>query len=189
MIKGNKVELIPATLNDKQKVYEWCFCSEITKSHAGPPDYPEAPVATGEEFFSGYEDYYFTGSRPKDGRGFIIHSKAGPVGFISYASFHLQPHKSELDIWMDSESNCGKGYGPDAIVALGEYLRKEIGINELIMRPSVKNTRAIRAYNKAGFVKTGRSPKDFLLSEYMPVYGDGDYGPNGDVLLVKEFNR
>lgn len=68
MIKGNIVDLVPATPDNKKNVYEWCFHSEITKSHAGPPDYPNAPIATWEEFFSGYEDYYFTGSRPEDGK-------------------------------------------------------------------------------------------------------------------------
>lgn len=30
-----------ATVTDRQRVYEWCFQSETTKSHSGPPDYPE----------------------------------------------------------------------------------------------------------------------------------------------------
>jgi hypothetical protein len=54
MIKGKKIELIPATSDDKQKIYDWCFHSETTKSHAGPPDYPDIPIPSYEEF---YEDY------------------------------------------------------------------------------------------------------------------------------------
>lgn len=49
MIKGNKVELVPAALADKQRVYEWCFHSEMTKSHSGPPDYPEHPAPAAVE--------------------------------------------------------------------------------------------------------------------------------------------
>lgn len=41
MIKGNKTILKAATLADRQRVYDWCFQSETTKSHSGPPDYPE----------------------------------------------------------------------------------------------------------------------------------------------------
>jgi len=52
MIKGNKVELVPAELSDKQRVYDWCFHSETTKSHSEPLDYPENPIATWEEFFA-----------------------------------------------------------------------------------------------------------------------------------------
>lgn len=34
MIKGNKTILKAATLADRQRVYEWCFQSETTKSHS-----------------------------------------------------------------------------------------------------------------------------------------------------------
>ncbi len=151
MIKRNKVDLVPATMEDRENIYEWCFYSETTKSHSGPPDYPENPIATWEEFFDeGYVDYFFTGIHPESGRGFMILHDGEPVGFISYCSFHLRPNKSELDIWMNSESNCGRGFGSDAIVSLGVYLNKKRGVNELIMRPSIRNTRAIKAYMKAG---------------------------------------
>lgn len=52
MIKGNKVELVPAELSDRQNIYDWCYHSEKTKTHSGPPDYPENPIATWEEFFA-----------------------------------------------------------------------------------------------------------------------------------------
>jgi len=188
MIKGEKVELVPATLDDKQKIYDWCFHSETTKSHSGPPDYLENPISTWEEFFDeGYVDYFFTGMEPENGRGFMILYDREPIGFISYCSFHLKPRKSEFDIWMHSEAHCGKGFGTDAIVALSGYLNKNIGVTELIMRPSVKNTRAVKTYMKAGFEKSDKSPSDFLLPEYIPLYGDGDYGEGGDVLLRKKF--
>lgn len=190
MIKGNKVELVPAALDDKQRVYDWCYHSETTKSHSGPPNYPENPIATWEEFFDeGYADYFFTGTEPENGRGFIIMHGGEPIGFISYCSFHLKRGKSELDIWMNSEANCGKGFGGDAIVSLGEYLNNTLNVNELIMRPSVRNARAIKAYMKAGFEKTDKSPGDYLAPEYMSIYGAGDYGEGGDLLLVKQFDK
>ena len=51
MIQGTKITLTPALPCHKQAVYEWCFHSETTKCHSGPPDYPEAPIAAPEEFF------------------------------------------------------------------------------------------------------------------------------------------
>ena len=186
MIKGNIVELIPAALNDRQKVYEWCFQSETTKSHSGPPNYPGVHIPSAKEFFKNYYyDYFFTGSAPDNGRGFIITNGGEPVGFISYCAFHLKPHKAELDIWMSCEANCGKGFGTDAIVALSEYLFRELGIGEFIMRPSFKNVRAVSAYKKAGFEESGLKPNDYLLEEYVAVYGDGDYGAGETALLVK----
>ena len=191
MIKGDKVTLLPATLGDRQKVYEWCFQSETTKYHSGPPDYPDIAIPTYEEFCaldqSGYEEYYFTGTRPSDGRGFLIVNGEEPVGFISYCTFHLKPAIAELDIWMNSEANCGKGFGVDALIPLGDHLNKTMGIRELIIAPSIKNTRAVRAYEKAGFKKTDKAMSEFLSDEYVPLYGGGDYGVDETAILVKRF--
>ena len=192
MIKGKRINLVPATLDDRQKIYEWCFHSETTKCHAGPPDYPEAPIAAPEEFFrenGGYEDYYFTGARPEDGRGFLIVHGEEPIGFVSYASFHLKPRVAELDIWMNSEAHCGKGFGTDALVVLSKHLHRTLGIDTLIMRPSAKNERAVRAYRKAGFVVSGQPIDAYMPQEYLPLFGDGDYGAGGDALLVKRMAR
>jgi len=188
MIQGTKITLTPALPSDRQTVYEWCFHSETTKCHAGPPDYPEAPIASAEEFFrenGGYEDYFFTGERPRDGRGFLIMHGGKAVGFVSYASFHLKPGVTECDIWMNSEAHCGKGFGTDALVALTEYLNREQGVHTLIMRPCARNARAVRAYNKAGFVPSAKPIDAYMLTEYLSLFGDGDYGPGGDALLVK----
>lgn len=188
MIKGNKISLIPATLDDRRVVYEWCFQSETTKSHSGPPDYPEIPIATYAEFCDTYyEEYFFTGTKPKDGRGFLIVNNGAPVGFISYSSFHLKPLLAEFDIWVSSEAHCGKGFGVDAILALGDFLHTTMGICELIIAPSSKNTRAVQSYEKAGFKKCDKAMSEFLLDEYVPLYGEGDYGTDGTAILVKRF--
>lgn len=189
MIKGKKVNLIPATLDDRQDVYEWCFQSETTKSHYGPPNYPDLPIPTYEEFCAsddgGYEEYYFTGAKPKDGRGFLIVREEEPIGFVSYCAFHLKPAIAELDIWMKSEANCGNGFGVDALISLGEYLKENLGIREMIMGPSIKNTRAVRAYEKAGFKKTDQPMSEFLADEYVDLFGGGDYGEDETAILVK----
>ena len=186
MIKGSVVDLVPARLDDRQKIYDWCFHSETTKSHAGPPDYPDVPIPSFEEFYEDYAEYFFTGSAPGDGRGFMIWHGKEPVGFISYCSFHLKPHKAELDIWMNLEGNCGKGFGTDAIRSLAAYLAKTMGVREIIMRPSLKNTRAICAYKKAGLQESAAAPGEYLLEEYLSVYGAGDYGEGETALLMQQ---
>ena len=186
MIQGNKIILIPATLDDREKIYNWCFHSETTKFHAGA-DYPDVVIPTFEEFYNDYVDYFFNGSAPDKGRGFIIVHNEEPVGFISYSSYHLKPHKAELDIWMKSEANCGKGFGTDAIMSLGNYLNKLVDIYELIIRPSKKNINAIKSYKKSGFEESDMPACDYLLDEYLSIYGDGDYGADGTALLTKRF--
>lgn len=87
IVKGNCIDLRPATLADRQRVYDWCFQSETTKSHSGPPDYPEIAIATYQEFCDDYyEEYYFTGAYPEKGQGFLIMNNQEAVGFISYST-------------------------------------------------------------------------------------------------------
>jgi len=192
MIRGNQVCLVPATLDDRQKIYEWCFQSETTKCHSGPPDYLNNPIPTYEEFYAsdngGYEEYYFTGAKPNDGRGFLIVNGGQPIGFVSYSSFHLKPGIAEVDIWMPSENTCGKGFGVDALISLGDYLNETLGIHELIIAPSIKNTRAVKAYEKAGFEKTDTAMSEFLLDDYVSLFGGGDYGVDETAILVKQIN-
>lgn len=187
MIKGNKIILTPATSGDRKNIYEWCFHSETTKYHAGLPDYPDVHIPTFEEFYDDYVDYFFDGSQPHNGRGFMILHNEELVGFVSYSSYHLKPHKAEVDIWMNNEANCGKGFGTDAIISLGDYLNKTVGICELIVRPAKKNINAIKSYKKSGFVEVDMNPSDYLLDEYLPLprYEGGDYGKDETALLIK----
>jgi RimJ/RimL family protein N-acetyltransferase len=187
LIKGKLISLIPATLADKQIVYEWCLHSETTKSHSGLPDYPEIPIPSYDEFYESYRDYYFTGSNPNGGRQFFIVNINEPIGCISYSAYHLKPGIAELDNWISSEENCGKGFGTDAVIALSNYLHKTLDFHIMIMGPSVRNQRAIRAYEKAGLVKTDQPMSEFLLHEYIPLYGDGEYGKDDTVVCVKRF--
>ena len=190
ILNGNKINLVPATLNDRQRVYDWCFHSETTKSHSGPPDFPGVSIPNYEEFCNKYyPEYFFTGTIPVNGRGFIIRFNNESVGFISYCSFHMKKNKSELDIWINSEANCGKGFGTDAIITLTGYLNRILEINEFIIRPSIKNKRAFKSYKKAGFEESNESPDRFLLDEYLSLYGDGDYGIDGTMLLVKRLEN
>jgi hypothetical protein len=75
----------------------------------------------------------------------------------------------------------------DAIVTLGNYLHETMEIHTLIMGPSVKNTRAIKAYEKAGLFKTDLPMSSFLLPEFVSAFGDGDYGEGQTVVCVKRF--
>ncbi|MBO0450882.1 GNAT family N-acetyltransferase [Enterococcus sp. MJM16] len=187
-MKGEKIDLFPAELADRQKIYEWCFQSETTKSHSGPPDYPEKAIATFQEFCEEYyEDYYFTGAHPERGRGFLIKSDREAVGFISYSAFHLNSFSAELDIWMKDEANCGKGYGNDVIRTLSNYLHEEMRIDLLLIAPSNRNIRAIKSYEKAGFKRTNKSMNTFLTEEYQLKYGTGDYGIAGTAIMIKYF--
>lgn len=161
-ISSGEISLIPAAIEDREMVYQWMTGSNITSFL-----FDDGSIPTWEEFLEDYVEFYFDGSAPEKGRGFIINHKSIPAGFISYASFHLTENKAELDIWVKSEESCGKGIGSSAIKILCDYLSSTLHINEFIILPSIKNARAIRAYEKAGFVRVDMNRKNEILKKYL----------------------
>jgi RimJ/RimL family protein N-acetyltransferase len=79
---------------------------------------------------------------------------------------------------MNSEANCGKGFGPDAILALCAYLREEFAITTFMMQPSARNPRAVRAYKKAGFMVVSATSEEIKAE-----WGGVDH--HDSVLMIK----
>ncbi len=136
----------------------------------GSPDYPGLPIPTWEEFCADYLPHYFDDSEPFAGRCFIIVAEGQDVGVVCHNAIDKQPRLTELDIWLRSEADCGKGYGPSALGLLCEHLQEAHRVEEFIVRPSRRNGRAIAAYQKAGFELL-----PLTGDEQRMKFGDGDY--------------
>ncbi len=171
----------PAIPDDARPVYEWLANSDLTPSMMGPPLFPEVSIPTWEQFCRDYKLHFFDGSKPAAGQSFIIEKKDEAIGHINYDCTDLVKSRTELDIWMRSLEYCGKGFGPDATETLVMYLHEKYAINEFILRPSERNKRAIRSYEKSGFVKLNISQ-----DEQKRLYGPGDY--YDDVLMIRKFS-
>ncbi|MFQ5925063.1 MAG: GNAT family N-acetyltransferase [Dehalococcoidia bacterium] len=182
MIQGKQVALRPATERDKRMVYEWLAESDITPSIMGPPHFSDHPVPAWEEFCADYKPYFFDGSSPELGRCFIIMINSMPVGQLNYNDIDQHHQRTELDIWMSCEANCDKGYGPDALQTLCEYLFRTYGIVEFVIRPSARNHRAIRAYEKAGFQRVELTPEQAEAE-----YPSRDYADS--VFLIRHMSK
>jgi diamine N-acetyltransferase len=178
MIRGSLVTLRPASLDDRQCVYDWMARSDATRWMMGPPLFCEAPIPTWDEFCADYVDLFFDGSRSEIGRSFIIAVEGEDIGHISC---DRTQGFTELDIWLKSENVFGRGYGSDALTALMDYLQGAFGVSEFIIRPSRRNLRAIRAYEKAGFVPLPLSPL-----EQAALYGATEHY---DTVAMKKVTR
>jgi diamine N-acetyltransferase len=115
----------------------------------GPPLFPDHPIPTWEEFCQDFRLHYFNDLKPEDGRCFIIVVDGIDIGAICYNA--LRSISTDIDIWLRSEADCGKGIGSDAIKTLTDYLNTEFGIKRITISPSARNQRAIAAYQKSGF--------------------------------------
>jgi diamine N-acetyltransferase len=170
MIRGTKVTLRPAIEDDRRDIYEWLVASDVTPSMMGPPIYPDVSIPTWDEFSDDYAPHFFDGSRPDCACSFIIEVDGEAMGHISYDGLDSERSIAELDIWMRSQACCGRGYGTDAMVALMRHLDAHFVVETFIVRPSRRNQRAVRAYEKAGFRSSPLSCHDQTR-----IYGDGDY--------------
>lgn len=178
-----------ARLDEKKKTYEWLCLSDTTKMHMGEPDYSENPILDWKQFQKYFEDFYYLKTGQHFGAVMIIEKDKEEIGCLCYTCFHLQSNCAELDIWLQSKKHCGSGYGTNALELLVEYLKKEKGIEKFIIRPSKKNIRAIKAYEKVGFyhaMDKKQTIKKYLLEKYIDGYGDGDYGFENTAVLILE---
>jgi aminoglycoside 6'-N-acetyltransferase len=97
------------------------------------------------------------------------------AGLIQYGEEDEPDYRHAwIDIFVATAQH-GRGVGTDAVKTLARYLVEERGHHRITIDPTVDNTAAIRAYEKAGFERVGvlrlaeRSPegvwRDALLME------------------------
>lgn len=163
-IQGKLVTLRPATMQDRRPIFDWLTNSDLTSSMMGPPIYADGKIPSWEEFKEDYKEYFFDSTQPQLGRCFIIEVNGEPVGQINHDRIYPEDKSTELDIWVKSSMYTGKGYGSDALQTLCAFLNVGYSCNKFVIAPSKRNTRAIKAYKKAGFVESAepiRSPDYF----------------------------
>jgi len=151
------VTLRPASTGDKLRVYQWLAQSDATVSMMGPPLYPELPVTSWKEFCDDYGDFYFDGSKPLEGRCFIIETGGRDIGVICHNRVFPELGSTDLDIWLRSSDDFGRGYGTVALRTLVDRLSRELSLDRFVIYTSRRNPRAIAAYLKAGFREITRT--------------------------------
>lgn len=174
----SNVTLRPARASDKRRVYEWLAQSDVTAAMMGPPNYADLPIPTWQEFCADYLPHYFDDSAPLSGRFFMIIADGQKVGAVCYNAIDEQRRSTELDVWLRSEADCGRGDGSSALQALCAHLHEAYTVEEFIIRPSKRNRRAIAAYQRAGFELLSLTP-----AEERKRFGKGDY--EDSVVLLK----
>lgn len=95
------------------------------------------------------------------------------VGSVYVRDIDNTHHKAEYGIFIGEKEARGKGYGTAAAKLMVRYCFEELRLHRLFLRVYAENERAIRSYEKAGFVKEAHLRED--------VYIDGEYK---DIVLM-----
>jgi RimJ/RimL family protein N-acetyltransferase len=78
------------------------------------------------------------------------------IGHVRLARVDLRDRRASLAIGIEDFTCLGKGIGTEAIRLVQQYAFGELGLRRLSVRVVEYNHRAIRSYEKCGFVFEGR---------------------------------
>ena len=150
MIGGKRVTLRPWRLDDLPVLRRWHDDGEVMQYWGERlPVVVEgefqADLAPGGRFTTFEQNGYFC----------ICDETGRPIGRIDYEGFRPQSRHAELGIFIGEKDAWNRGYGPEAIVLLLNWLFNHQGLHRVWLTVMVSNTRAQRAYEKVGFVREG----------------------------------
>ncbi|MFZ2097267.1 MAG: GNAT family protein [Anaerolineales bacterium] len=78
------------------------------------------------------------------------------IGTLGFTDIDWRNHSSEFGIMIGEKSYWNRGFGSEAVRLLVQYGFCTLNLNRIFLRVFENNPRAIRAYEKAGFVHEGR---------------------------------
>lgn len=101
-----------------------------------------------------------------------------PIGSVYVRDIDMEHKKAEYGIFIGEADCLGKGYGTEAAELMREYAFEYLGLHKLMLRVYADNERAIKSYEKAGFVKEAYLKDDvFVCGKYR------------DIVLMAVFNE
>jgi RimJ/RimL family protein N-acetyltransferase len=95
------------------------------------------------------------------------------IGNCGVFGIELTHRSAELGIMIGDKSEWNKGYGAEAMTLLLRHCFETLNLNRAFLRVYEDNIRAVRSYEKAGFILEGR--------QRQAVYKNGKYE---DVLFM-----
>ena len=168
IIYGKRIRLRAVEREDVQKFHEWVNDPEVTRGLM-----MNLPMSMRDEtdWFEGLAKREMS-QRPlsieiRKGKAWKLIGNCGVFGIES------ENRSAELGIMIGEKSEWNKGYGAEAMTLLLRHGFETLNLNRIALRVYSENVRAVRSYEKAGFVLEGRMRE--------AVYKHGNYD---DVLIM-----
>src|SRR6266571_6333160 len=147
---GQRVILRRPVSSDAHNVFEWERDDEVWRYDIHRPY-----SRTITEFLPTFERNYVRGN----GRQFwfIIEDEQHiPIGTITYFNIDDRLGQVEVGLGLGDKTRWGKGYGPEAIRTLVQYLFSLPGLTRIYAETAAANYPSRRAFVKANFVEVGQ---------------------------------
>lgn len=172
-VKADDIALLYSEESDRLLIYNMAFEEDSVW---------QAMLEKKEDFdytFIQEEEPCFFDGKPGLNKYLLIEYKNQVIGTISHTYNDGKTPNFELDMWLRSEKYIGKGIGTRVLKLLTRQLAKDYQIKTFLIRPWIKNPRAIQAYKKCGFIIRDNFVPENYYGKYLEMGGDGDY-PQGE---------
>ncbi|MCB0120349.1 MAG: GNAT family N-acetyltransferase [Anaerolineales bacterium] len=168
IILGKRMRLRAVERDDVPRFHEWVNDPEVTRGLA-----LYLPMSMRDE-----EDWFERVSKgDPNQKPLAIEVRKGKawklIGNCGVFDISFTNRSAELGIIIGDKSEWNKGYGAEAMTLLLRHCFETLNLNRAFLRVYEDNIRAVRSYEKAGFVLEGRLRK--------AVY---KYGKYEDVLIM-----
>lgn len=150
VIRSERLYLRPAERADLPTFVRWFADAEVKRHLALRAPFS---LAMEEKWFDGMaerqgrSDYHFVACLAEDGR---------PIGTVGLHGLDLENGKAEFGISLGERDVWGRGYGTEALEAICDFGFGALRLERIELHVYDGNARAIRSYEKAGFLHEGR---------------------------------
>jgi diamine N-acetyltransferase len=97
----------------------------------------------------------------------VLRSEGKPIGLCGLHKIDSRNRHAEFGIAIGDKSHWGQGHGSEATKLLIDYAFDTLNLNRVHLQVYEDNPRALRCYEKLGFVREGRlRQEDFRRGKY-----------------------
>jgi diamine N-acetyltransferase len=151
LITGDRIRFRAPEKQDLPEFVRWLNDPEV---RAGISMYLPMSLAEEEKWFQSILE------KPQDERPLCIECKDGEgwklIGNCGFFSIKAISRSAEFGIMIGERSYWNKGYGTEAVELLLKHGFSSLNLHRIYLRVFETNLRAVRAYEKAGFIHEGR---------------------------------
>ena len=151
IIYGEHIRLRAVEREDLKKYHEWLNDPEVTE---GTALYLPMSMVEEENWFDAISQL-----NPNEKPLAIDLRKDREWKLIGSCGFHVIEQKNrcaEIGIVIGDKTEWNKGYGSETVTLLQRHGFETLNLNRIFLRVYADNIRAVRSYEKAGFVLEGR---------------------------------
>jgi RimJ/RimL family protein N-acetyltransferase len=143
---GRRVRLRALEETDLERCYQWINDPEVTQHLMA-----RFPISVHDE-----RKWLLQASSGENDKSFAIETLEGEhIGNTGLHRIDARDRSAELGIMIGAKEKWAQGFGTDALLTLLQFAFEEINLHRVYLRVNADNPRAIRCYEKCGFVLEG----------------------------------